>query len=95
MDMPLPHWKGSYRGDKRKLPRVVQKLLHGAKLTPEEKAELLWRFYELDQRARTRRGRLLAAAVILGIIVSLLYVAAYPPPWLRERLVFLLNLAGN
>ena len=96
LDMPLPKWNGSYRGDRRKLPRVVQKLLHGgAKLTAEEKAELLWRFYELDQRARTRRGRLLATVVLLGIVGSLLYVAAYPPHWLRERMLFLLNFVGG
>ncbi len=74
---------------------MVQKLLHGGKLTAEEKAELLWRFYELDQQSRTRRGRLLVTLVLLGIVASMLYVAAYPPHWLRERMLFLLNFAGG
>ena len=39
-DLPLPNWNGSYGGDQKRLPKVVQKLLLRSPLTPEEKAEL-------------------------------------------------------
>src|SRR5882762_10759106 len=56
-DLPLPEWQGGYGGDAQRLPKVVQKLLHARILTAEEKAELLWRLFELDQRARVRQAR--------------------------------------
>lgn len=86
LDMPLPQWNGSYRGDQRRLPKVVQKLAKHRPLTPEEKAELLWRFYELEMGRRSRsRGTVgvLAVMVALGILAIM---AAFPPEWLREEL---------
>lgn len=53
-DQPLPRWNGKYGGDPKFLPKVVQKLLQRRVLTPEEKAELLWRYYELEQGGRVR-----------------------------------------
>jgi hypothetical protein len=53
-DQPLPRWNGKYVGDPKFLPKVVQKLLLRRILTPEEKAELLWRYYELEQGGRVR-----------------------------------------
>ncbi len=67
-DLPLPKWDGRYRGDQKRLPKVVQKLVLRRPLTPEEKAELLWRFYELEQGTRARRGLLwLLFAIVVGI----------------------------
>ena len=67
-DMPLPRWNGKYGGNAKRLPKVVQKLVQRRALTPEEKAELLWRFYELDQGGRARRGLLwLLFAIVVGI----------------------------
>ncbi len=86
LDLPLPKWNGSYRGDKHRLPKVVQKLLLERPLTPEEKAELLWRFHELDHRKRGRRRALTAVVLVIGILVALAAVAAYPPPWLRQQM---------
>lgn len=63
-DTPLPRWNGRYGGDPKRLPRVIQKLLHRRALTAEEKAELLWRFYELDQAARGRRRALWATLIV-------------------------------
>ena len=66
-DLPLPHWKGRYGGDPKRLPRVIQKLMHRRTLSPEEKAELLWRFYELDQAARVRQRLLLTAFFVICV----------------------------
>jgi hypothetical protein len=67
-DQPLPRWNGKYGGNAKRLPKVVQKLVQRRPLTPEEKAELLWRFYELEQGGRARRGVLwLLFAIVAGI----------------------------
>lgn len=86
LDLPLPKWNGSYRGEKHRLPKVVQKLLLGRPLTPEEKAELLWRFHELERLRRGRRRALTAVVLVIGVLVALAAVAAYPPPWLRQQM---------
>jgi len=86
LDMPLPKWNGSYRGDARRLPKVVQKLAKGRPLTPEEKAELLWRFYELDMQRRRSRGTAWVL-LVLGLLGALAFMAAYPPAWLRAEMV--------
>lgn len=86
LDLPLPKWNGSYRGDKHRLPKVVQKLLLGRPLTPEEKAELLWRYHELDHRRRIRRRAFTAVLLVAGILVAMMAIAAYPPPWLRQHM---------
>jgi hypothetical protein len=89
-DLPLPKWDGKYGGDSKRLPKVVQKLVLRRPLTPEEKAELLWRFYELEQGGRARRGLigllmvlLLGAACVAGYLVythQLPPLAALAPP---------------
>ena len=88
-DVPLPEWNGFYWGDPNKLPRVVQKLRQKRKLTAEEKAELLWRFYELDQmdrsRVRIRIGVLLLLLVVVTSVAVWLYMN--PQPWIAERLL--------
>lgn len=91
LDMPLPHWNGSTLGDKRRLPKVVQKLLHGRLLTPEEKAELLWRLYELDQRRRARRRWVAGASFAVASLAVLVYLVAYPPVWVRQQLLSLIS----
>src|SRR2546425_12195014 len=63
-DLPLPKWDGRYRGDPKRLPKVVQKLMLRRPLTPEEKAELLWRFYELQQGARARMILVLVLTIV-------------------------------
>jgi hypothetical protein len=87
LDRPLPEWKGDYGGDPRRLPKVIQKLLHGRILTAEEKAELLWRFFELDQRARERQARVRgwAIALVLGAVVA--YVGAFHRAWVVEQIM--------
>jgi hypothetical protein len=92
-DMPLPQWRGQYGGDPRRLPRVVQKLLHGHRLTAEEKAELLWRFYELDQQARTRRRKRmgLVAVVSVALVAAAAWVYLHPPRWLIESVADLVQ----
>ena len=86
LDQPLPQWNGSYRGDSRRLPKVVQKLSKGRPLTPEEKAELLWRFYELDMQRRARSRGTTGVLLVLAVLAVFLLMAAYPPPWLRQEL---------
>jgi hypothetical protein len=86
LDLPLPKWNGSYRGEKHRLPKVVQKLLLGRPLTPEEKAELLWRFHELENQRRVRQRAVTAVVLVIGVLVALAAVAAYPPPWLRQQM---------
>jgi len=68
-DLPLPKWNGKYRGDPKRLPKVVQKLMLRRALTPEEKAELLWRFYELQQGARTRLILVLVLTIVFLLCV--------------------------
>jgi hypothetical protein len=85
LDLPLPHWNGSYRGDKKRLPKVVQKLILGRPLTPEEKAELLWRFYELDVRKKARNRGTVGVLAVLFTIGVLALIAAFPPEWLRRE----------
>lgn len=87
LDQPLPLWNGSTRGDKRRLPKVVQKLLHGRSLTPEEKAELLWRFHELEQGRRVRQRAVIATLLVFIALGIMAVVAAYPPPWLRAQIL--------
>jgi len=68
-DLPLSKWDGKYGGDPKRLPKVVQKLVLRRPLTAEEKAELLWRFYELDQGGRARRGLIgVLMVVLLGAV---------------------------
>ena len=87
MDRPLPEWNGSYAGDQRKLPKVVQKLASGRILTAEEKAELMWRFYELDQAARTRSERL-RAVLLGGLAIGLVvYLAMYQRVWIMGQVM--------
>jgi hypothetical protein len=89
LDVPIPEWNGSYGGDPRKLPRVVQKLKQKRKLTPEEKAELLWRFYELDQLDRRRTQARIAALLMLLVMMTGVAVWLYfnPQPWIADRLL--------
>ena len=87
LDQPLPEWRGGYGGDARRLPKVVQKLLLGRTLTAEEKAELLWRFFELDQRSRERRAKVRAWAVGLALIAIAVYVGVYHRMWVAERIM--------
>jgi len=68
-DQPLPRWNGGYGGNPDRLPKVVQKLVHNRTLTAEEKAELLWRFYELDHEAKIRRRVVWAALLILFVLL--------------------------
>ena len=93
MDLPLPEWRGSYGGDPRRLPRVVQKLVHKRKLTAEEKAELLWRLHELEQDARAGRRRLVATVLTLGVLLAIAaaWLWFYPPKWLLQGLADLLD----
>jgi len=72
-DKPLPRWNGKYGGDPKRLPKVVQKLILRRPLTPEEKAELLWRFYELDQGGRVGKR----IAWILLFVVCLALIGGY------------------
>ena len=92
LDLPLTKWNGSYGGDKHRLPKVVQKLLLGRPLTPEEKAELLWRFHELEHKKRGRRRAWMAVVLVIGILIALAAVAAYPPPWIRQQMT---GVAGS
>ena len=87
MDAPLPEWNGSYGGDARRLPKVVQKLLLNRPLSAEEKAELLWRFFELDQRARVRAARTRTAFITIGVALVAFYLALYQRAWIVERVM--------
>lgn len=95
IDLPLPEWRGTYGGDPRRLPRVVQKLRHGRKLTAEEKAELLWRFHELDQEARAGRRKRATALLTLGVLLAIAatWLWLHPPKWLVQSIADLLELA--
>ncbi|HEX3112815.1 MAG TPA: hypothetical protein VHU20_06080 [Candidatus Eisenbacteria bacterium] len=86
-DKPLPEWNGSYFGDPQRLPKCVQKLVAGRPLTAEEKAELLWRFYELDQRARMRQQRT-RAVVLSGLAIAVVvYLAMYQRVWIMNQVM--------
>ena len=87
MDSPLPEWNGSYSGDQRRLPKVVQKLLTSRPLSAEEKAELLWRFFELDQRVRARSARTRTAFITIGFALVAFYLAIYQRAWIVERVM--------
>lgn len=87
MDRPLPEWKGGYGGDSRRLPKVVQKLMHGKTLTAEEKAELLWRFYEIDQATRSRNARVWMAILVLGLLAVAGYVGIYQREWVMGHVM--------
>lgn len=87
-DKPLPEWDGSYRGDPRRLPRVVQKLRLKCRLSAEEKAELLWRLYELDQRERVRDQRRFAVFLTVSILFAALAGwLLVSQPWLLRGMV--------
>jgi hypothetical protein len=86
-DQPLPEWGGSYTGDAQRLPKVVQKLLHGRILSAEEKAELLWRYFELDQRNRSRRARAERILLALTLVAAGAWVAIYQWRWVANRVM--------
>ncbi len=92
-DTPLPEWNGSFGGDPKKLPRVVQKILAKRRLTAEEKAELLWRLYELDQADRVRTNRRVAALLVLLVLATgtALYLYFNPQPWIAERMLSIVD----
>lgn len=87
LDRPLPEWKGSYGGDPKRLPKVVQKLMHGKTLTAEEKAELLWRFYEIDQAERTRRAHVWTALLVVVALAACAYLALYQRHWIVAQVM--------
>jgi hypothetical protein len=88
LDTPLPEWKGGYGGDRRRLPVVVQKLLHRRRLTAEEKAELLWRIYELDVEARSRRERFRSLALLLFLAFAGLATWVFvSQPWITKGIL--------
>jgi hypothetical protein len=88
-DAPLPEWNGSYGGDPKKLPRVIQKLLAKRRLTAEEKAELLWRIYELDQADRVRTGRRIFSLIALMVICTgiAIWLYLHPQPWIAQKML--------
>ncbi|MEK7348639.1 MAG: hypothetical protein AABZ94_07175 [Candidatus Eisenbacteria bacterium] len=67
----------------------MQKLKQKRRLTPEEKAELLWRFYELDKIDRRRTQVRVAALLVLLVLVTGAAVWLYfnPQPWIANRLL--------
>jgi hypothetical protein len=96
LDVPLPEWKGGYGGDRRRLPRVVQKLLHRRRLTAEEKAELLWRLYELEQAAQERRERTRAILLLLFLAFSALATWVFvSQPWITRGILDLVYPTGG
>ncbi len=84
-DLPLSRWNGKYGGDPKRLPKVVQKLLLRRPLTPEEKAELLWRFYELEQGGRIHQGILWAALLMICVVGAAGYFAYAHWGWIMDR----------
>ncbi|HJW13468.1 MAG TPA: hypothetical protein VJ776_02165 [Thermoanaerobaculia bacterium] len=88
-DLPLPEWNGSYWGDPKRLPRVVQKLRQKRKLTAEEKAELLWRFYELDQidRRKTRTRVMVLLLLLVVVTGTAVWLYLHPQAWIADRLL--------
>lgn len=88
LDIPLPEWKGSYGGDPRRLPRVVQKLVFKHRLTAEEKAELLWRLYELDQRNQAHgRRRFFIFLTVCILFASAAGWALLTQTWILQGVV--------
>jgi len=87
-DVPLPRWNGKYGGDPKRLPKVVQKLVLRRPLTAEEKAELLWRFFELKEGGRMRERLLWLLALVFCIACFAAYLA-----W-NHQLPALAALAG-
>ena len=87
VDRPLPEWKGSYGGDPRRLPKVVQKLMQRKTLTAEEKAELLWRFYEIDQSRRTRQAKVWTTLLVLVVLGAAAYLAFYQRQWVVNQVM--------
>ena len=87
LDQPLPEWGGSYSGNPERLPKVVQKLMHERILTAEEKAELLWRLFELDQRGRVRQARAKRVLTALLLVLAAMYMAIYQWRWVAERVM--------
>lgn len=81
VDRPLPEWDGRYSGSQKRLPKVVQKLVLGRALSAEEKAELLWRFYEIDQGVRTRAARDRRVVALLLLLLVVAYVAVFQRHW--------------
>lgn len=94
LDRPLPEWNGSYGGDSRRLPKVVQKLVHGKTLTAEEKAELLWRFYEIDQAVRTRQARVWTILLVLTLAAAAAYLGLYQREWVLAQVMAWLSPAA-
>ena len=92
-DTPLPEWNGSYRGDPQKLPRVVQKLQAKRRLSAEEKAELLWRIYELDlQDRRNTTGRIVVLLLFLMLCTGgAIWLYLNPQPWIAERMLAIVD----
>jgi hypothetical protein len=88
-DTPLPEWDGSYRGDPKKLPRVIQKLMAKRRLTAEEKAELLWRIYELDQADRVRTNHRVLTLLVLLVLFTGVAIWLYfnPQPWIAAKML--------
>lgn len=87
-DVPLPKWDGTYGGDQKRLPKVIQKLLLRRPLTAEEKAELLWRYYELEQGKHVRE-RLMWILTVLFCVLCFAGYLAY-----NHQLPFLGGLAA-
>jgi len=87
LDQPLPDWNGSYSGNVGKLPKVVQKLMHGVNMSAEEKAELLWRFFELDQRARARGASTKRILTAVALIAGIAWVAIYQWRWVVNQVM--------
>lgn len=92
-DTPLPDWDGSFGGDPKRLPRVVQKLMAKRRLTPEEKAEMLWRLYELDQADRVRTNQRVGALLLLMLMLTgvAIWLYLHPQPWIAERLLAIVD----
>ena len=87
VDRPLPEWKGGYGGDPRRLPKVVQKLMQRKTLSAEEKAELLWRFYEIDQSQRTRQAKVWTSLLVLVVLAAAAYLAFYQRQWVVSQVM--------
>ncbi|MGH7680785.1 MAG: hypothetical protein ACRENN_02215 [Candidatus Eiseniibacteriota bacterium] len=87
LDQSLPDWAGGYGGSPKRLPKVVQKLLLGRALSAEEKAELLWRFYELDQGARARTARDRRMVAVVALLLAVVYVAVFQRAWVVASLM--------
>lgn len=86
-DQPLPEWGGGYGGDPQRLPKVIQKLLHARILSAEEKAELLWRFFELDQQTRSRKARAQRILIAVTLIAAGAWVAIYQWRWVADQVM--------